>query len=198
MLPKMLLVTLSFVNLLLWLNVFMIGHEKGAPVSGIRKSLLKLVYRATVRIQTVIGLFTWINHRDVSSKDVNNYQDYLGPLDKSVSSSELKTTRPSAIVSNHMSFLDIYALILCPFFPSFTPNAGIRDAPIMNKLTDGLSSLYIERAGTPEERDKTVQAMIDRQAIIEKEDSEWPLLAIFPESTTTNGQYLLPFKRGAF
>ena len=68
----------------------------------------------------------------------------------------------------------------------------------MNKLTDGLSSLYIERAGTPEERDKIVDAMIDRQAIIEKEDSEWPLLAIFPESTTTNGQYLLPFKRGAF
>ena len=38
--PRMLLAIVSFVNLLFWLNVFMIGHTEGAPLTGVRKLLL--------------------------------------------------------------------------------------------------------------------------------------------------------------
>jgi len=69
---------------------------------------------------------------------------------------------PSVIVSNHVSFLDTYVLIYCPLHPSFAAKYEMSKAPIMNKLTEGLMSLYIKRGGTPEARNETVQSIIQR------------------------------------
>ena len=85
-----------------------------------------------------------------------------------------------------MSFMDIYALIVSPFFPTYTAKAAMRETPVLNKITEGIS-LYIERGGTVEERDKIVESIIERQSLIEKPGSEWQLLGIFAEATTTNG-----------
>lgn len=63
---------------------------------------------------------------------------------------------PSAIVSNHVSFIDTYTLICCPLHPSFAAKIEMSQAPILNKLVEGLTSLYISRGGTPEARNDVV------------------------------------------
>ena len=70
--------------------------------------------------------------------------------------------------------------------------------PVLNKLTEGLSSMYISRGGTPEQRDIIVESIVERQRLIEKPNSGYPMLAVFAEGTTTNSTVLFPFKRGAF
>ena len=82
------------------------------------------------------------------------------------------TQRASAVVSNHVSFMDIYALMVSPFFPTYTAKAAMRETPVLNKITEGIS-LYIERGGTVEERDKIVESIIERQSLIEQPGSEW-------------------------
>lgn len=58
--------------------------------------------------------------------------------------------------------------------------------------------MYVERAGTSEERDLLVQKFIQRQEAIEVDNQDFPPISIFAEATTTNGTRILPFKRGAF
>jgi len=49
LLPRMLTAIVSFINLLFWLNVLMIGHKEGTPLTGLRKLLLRFIYNFTVR-----------------------------------------------------------------------------------------------------------------------------------------------------
>jgi len=67
-------------------------------------------------------------------------------------------------VCNHISVLDILSNILGPFFPGFTPNEGIEKIPMVGTLATALGSLYIERGGTQEARDRIVNTIIERQA----------------------------------
>ena len=185
MLPKILFCILVFVILLLCLNIVMIGHAVDQPVTGVRKTLLKIIYKSASLSMGIGGLNTWFNSpRYITLDEVNRYEKYLGPTTK-VQQTDSKT-RPSAIVSNHMGFMDIYAMILSPFFPNFTAKAAMSETPVLNKITAGIS-LYIKRGGTPEERDQIVEQIIERQELIEKPDSEWQLLAIFAEATVSNG-----------
>ena len=105
---------------------------------------------------------------------------------------------PSAIVCNHTGWLEIYALIASPVHPGFTPRVEMRTMPGINKLTEGLQSLYISRGGTQEERDKIVETIIERQRAIEDRCIDFPPFAVFAEACTSNGTCLFPFKRGAF
>ena len=68
----------------------------------------------------------------------------------------------------------------------------------MSALCGGLQSLFLDRAGTKEERDRVVQQIIERQEAIEVRKEAWQPFCLFPEGTTTNGSCLLPFKRGGF
>lgn len=58
----------------------MIGHKQGTPVTGLRKTLLKLIYRFTVHIQGIFVLSTWFGSpRYITLDEVNHYEKYLGP-----------------------------------------------------------------------------------------------------------------------
>ena len=106
--------------------------------------------------------------------------------------------KASVIVSNHTGYLDIFSLICSPVHPGFTARDQNRDVPVLNKLTEGLGSLYISRGGTLEERNAIVETIIERQRMIEDREIEYQPLALFAEATTCNSKVLLPFKRGAF
>ena len=105
---------------------------------------------------------------------------------------------PSVIVCNHHGWLEIMSLIASPVHPGFTPKEEVQSMPLLGKLTDGLQSLYISRAGTLEERDRIVESIIERQRMIEDRCIDFPPFAVFAEATTTNATVLFPFKRGAF
>lgn len=104
----------------------------------------------------------------------------------------------STVICNHLGFTEGFNLLLCPLHPSFAAKDSLRKLPIFGKLCEGHQTLFVNRAGTAEERKKLVETIMERQIAIEDAGRRLNPICIFPEGTTTNGQYLMPFKRGAF
>ena len=88
-------------------------------------------------------------------------------------------------VSNHVSWLDIL-IIGGATGTAFVANSGIRDWPLIGWLAGLNNTVFVDRTDR-----KTVQAQID---IVRKALSRHQPVAIFPESTTSDGIDLLPFK----
>lgn len=63
-------------------------------------------------------------------------------------------------------------------------------------MNEAIDSIFIPRAGTPEEREKVIEVIKERQEIIET-TGKFTQLLIFPEGTTTNGSSVVKFKKGA-
>ncbi|CAK9168233.1 unnamed protein product [Ilex paraguariensis] len=82
--------------------------------------------------------------------------------------------RPGAIVSNHVSYLDIL-YHTSSSFPSFVAKRESKSSDFK-----GVSGVVNERV---------------REA---HQNKFAPMMMLFPEGTTTNGDFLLPFKTGAF
>jgi 1-acyl-sn-glycerol-3-phosphate acyltransferase len=104
--------------------------------------------------------------------------------------------RDGAVVSNHMSYLDIliYSAIT-PFV--MVAKREVRDWPLLGWLTAQAGTVYVERredavAGRPRQ---THQEVNDAMAVAYA--SGLPVL-FFPEGTTTTGDHVLPFRRGLF
>ena len=100
----------------------------------------------------------------------------------------------AGIVSNHISWADV--LIHCWLFsPSFVAAHYVRNAPIVGKMSTAMKCIFVNRdtaGGTG------VSGQIrDRMAATMRDESVPPVV-VFAEGTTTNGSYLLPFKKGAF
>jgi len=104
----------------------------------------------------------------------------------------------STVVCNHVGFVECLNFVCTPLNPSFTPKSEVQKLPIVGNIAEGIQSLYIDRAGSEEEKNQLVQRIIDRQEDIEVGCKTYPPLMIFAEGTTTNGTRIIPFKRGAF
>ena len=91
----------------------------------------------------------------------------------------------------------MYAITL--FFPGFVAKSAVRDTIGVGPLATLLGSVYIERVGEgSKDSKKTVfKAIQDRQHdyMAGKIKTKF---CIFPEGSTTNGDYLISFKKGAF
>jgi 1-acyl-sn-glycerol-3-phosphate acyltransferase len=95
-----------------------------------------------------------------------------------------------AVVSNHLSYLDIllYSSVQ-PFV--MVAKTEVRGWPLLGWLTAQAGTVYVERGGGP----KTYPAV--NAAMAEAYRSGLPVL-FFPEGTTTDGAGVLPFRRGLF
>ena len=122
-----------------------------------------------------------------------DYEYYLGPNYKQ---NERKIKRVSTIVSNHVSWIDPVVLIK-NVYPAFSPSSEFRNVPILCKLINTLDSIYIPRGGSTENKAKALQAIGDRQQLIEETGKYSPFL-IFAEGGTTNNTGIIKFKKGAF
>ena len=95
-----------------------------------------------------------------------------------------------AVVSNHLSYLDIllYSSVQ-PFV--MVAKTEVRGWPVLGWLTAQAGTVYVERGGGP----KTYPGV--NAAMAEAYRSGLPVL-FFPEGTTTEGAEVLPFRRGLF
>jgi lyso-ornithine lipid O-acyltransferase len=95
-----------------------------------------------------------------------------------------------AVVSNHLSYLDIllYSSVQ-PFV--MVAKTEVRGWPLLGWITATAGTVYVERGGGP----KTYPAV--NAAMAEAYRSGLPVL-FFPEGTTTDGAGVLPFRRGLF
>ncbi len=90
------------------------------------------------------------------------------------------------IVSNHTSYLDVFALATL-FMPRFTPKSDVAGWPIIGFLCKIARCFFIERraAGLQENQQQLAQSLAQQETI-----------SLFAEGTTSLGEYVLPFKGG--
>jgi 1-acyl-sn-glycerol-3-phosphate acyltransferase len=95
-----------------------------------------------------------------------------------------------AVVSNHLSYLDIllYSSVQ-PFV--MVAKTEVRGWPLLGWLTAQAGTVYVQRGGGPKTYPAVNAAMADAYR------SGLPVL-FFPEGTTTDGANVLPFRRGLF
>lgn len=95
-----------------------------------------------------------------------------------------------AVVSNHLSYLDILLYSAArPFV--MVAKSEVRGWPLIGWLTSRAGTVYVTRGGGP-----TTYPGVNR-AMAEAYRSGLPVL-FFPEGTTTDGSEVLPFRRGLF
>jgi lysophosphatidylcholine acyltransferase/lyso-PAF acetyltransferase len=131
----------------------------------------------------------WVKYEEDTNID---YSEYLGPDWKA------EWDGAPTYISNHTSWLDIM-YIVTHFFPGFVAKAEVETTPGVGTLATLLGSVYISRVGDGSKDSKKLifKSIIDRQNdfMAGKTKSKF---CIFPEGSTTNGKYLLSFKKGAF
>jgi 1-acyl-sn-glycerol-3-phosphate acyltransferase len=95
-----------------------------------------------------------------------------------------------AVVSNHLSYLDIllYSSVR-PFV--MVAKTEVRGWPLLGWLTAQAGTVYVERGGGPKTHPGVNAAMAEAYR------SGLPVL-FFPEGTTTDGDGVVPFRRGLF
>jgi len=91
------------------------------------------------------------------------------------------------LVPNHQSYMDIFVLLSC--MPAiFVANSGVRRWPGFGHLTAHLGTLYIDR---------TKRRMMKRVLPLIEKHLRWGMkVAVFLETTTSDGSRVLPFRAG--
>lgn len=131
--------------------------------------------------------------RTVRKKVDFDYSPYLGPDYKET---QVPPNYISTIVSNHSSWLDV-PILISHFQAAFVAKKTLRKIPIFGLIVQALGCIFVSRDASNENRNKQVQQIGERQQLIEHL-GEYPPICIFAEGGTTNGSYLMPFKRGGF
>lgn len=113
----------------------------------------------------------------------------------------------SVLVCNHVSYWDI-PILYEVFQPSFVAAASVQDIPLFGRMASILGAIFVAHPnGTNKQcKSSTGTFLISQLKWLTKKRNERnddnhnatkPIL-IFPEGTTSNGSYLLPFRTGAF
>jgi lysophosphatidylcholine acyltransferase/lyso-PAF acetyltransferase len=97
-------------------------------------------------------------------------------------------------VSNHVSWADILVAMLLSS-PSFIAKAGVQDVPVVGTIAASMDCLFVQRENGGE---KSGASSLVRSRLAQLSAGATPPLWVFPEGTTTNGRFLLPFRVGAF
>ena len=142
MIPRILWQFFLGASLTMFVKIILAGQPKEGVLGPRRKACLAFWYKLHVNLFSLFSHFTLLKHRVLSMKDVNHYQEYLGPKDSPVAESSRIPKRgpgkPSLVVSNHFGFVDVLTHICGPLFPGFTPKKEIINIPFGGVLTKGL------------------------------------------------------------
>jgi len=99
-----------------------------------------------------------------------------------------------AVVSNHLSYLDILVYSATrPFI--MVAKSEVRDWPLIGWITAQAGTIYVQRADVQGGRTQTREQVNEAMAVAFR--SGLPVL-FFPEGTTSDGETVLPFRRGLF
>ncbi|TNJ29296.1 Lyso-PAF acetyltransferase/Lysophosphatidylcholine acyltransferase [Giardia muris] len=110
-----------------------------------------------------------------------------------------RAKRPRICVSNHVSILDIFLMILCEG-PAFVSKRGVSRVPLMGKAMEILRVMYVREGekGEKESGGGGATALFERRLAAMRRDPGWRPIHIFPEGTTTTEQAVLRFHTSVF
>lgn len=101
---------------------------------------------------------------------------------------KLSPKRPLLLVSNHFSYLDLFAI--GSYVPAaFTPKSEIAGWPIIGPLCKMAGCLFIDRRASQ---------TIENKRLLENARQRGEIISLFPEATTNEGFNVLPFKSSYF
>ncbi|KAI3895663.1 hypothetical protein MKW98_025454 [Papaver atlanticum] len=160
-------------------------QEDYAHIVGWRRSIIVNSGRFLARVMLFnMGVY-WISE---------SYRELLAVESPETESEEVE--RPGAIISNHVSYLDILYHTYS-FFPSFVAKRSVAELPLVGLISKCLGCVYVQRELKSSEQ-KGVSGVLTKRVLEAQKNRTAPMMMLFPEGTTSNGDYLLPFKSGAF
>ena len=80
MIPRFIICMLLLLLLIILLNIFLIGHSRERPITGCRKFLTSSTISLLTNLMCIVSWFTYMGNDRLSLEDVNNYEEYLGPI----------------------------------------------------------------------------------------------------------------------
>lgn len=101
----------------------------------------------------------------------------------------------STVITNHVSLGDP-CLLAYLYAPSFVAKTAVYNIPGVGRVGAAHHAFYIDRMHNS--RVSLAECIANRQKLVLKEQGALPPVAIFPEGTTTNGEFFIKFKTGAF
>ncbi|WCJ35283.1 Phospholipid/glycerol acyltransferase family protein [Euphorbia peplus] len=162
-------------------------QEDFAHMGGWRRAVIVSSGRFLGRAVLFVFGFYWVSVTDTNREE-----------DKSTGENGSKDTseRPGAIISNHVSYIDIL-YHMSSSFPSFVAKRSVGKLPLIGLISKCLGCVYVQRESKSSDF-KGVAGVVTERVREAHENEDAPMMMLFPEGTTTNGDYLLPFKTGAF
>ncbi|KAK1436549.1 hypothetical protein QVD17_02330 [Tagetes erecta] len=160
-------------------------QEDYAHMGGWRRSVMYWSGRLLSRVMLFAFGFYWITTLDAT---INNQVDF--------DDQSKEHERPGVIISNHVSHMDIL-YHMSSSFPSFVAKRSVGRLPLVGLISKCLGCVYVQRE-SKSSNTKGVSAVVNERIQEAHKNKSAPMMMLFPEGTTTNGDYLLPFKTGAF
>ena len=181
-LPRMLLWILNSTLYTIVFSLITIDLDKEKDtLKGGRRKLMRMISNFLTRFSCFIAGIVWIDVDYVAAGE-GDYSKWLGPDWKP------EWNRAGAVILNHHCWMDILLGIYL-FFPSFVAKKSTKEYPFVRKMAPLTDSIFIERAGTKEERIAAVKQIGERMK--DNEISNRPPLLMFPEGATTNNLSLI-------
>ncbi|MCL7036674.1 hypothetical protein MKW94_004844 [Papaver nudicaule] len=160
-------------------------QEDFAHMVGWRRSIIVNCGRFLARVMLFnLGVY-WISE---------SHRELLAVDNPETESEEIE--RPGTIISNHVSYLDILYHTYS-FFPSFVAKRSVSKLPLVGLISKCLGCVYVQRESKSSIQ-KGVSGVITKRVLEAQKNRTAPMMMLFPEGTTSNGDFLLPFKSGAF
>lgn len=168
-------------------------QEDYSHMSGVRRTIIVLSGRFLSRALLFCLGFYWIKEtRRIPDPATQSQSGCCENEGDAVDSSH----QPGAIVSNHVSHLDIL-YHMSASFPSFVAKRSVARLPLVGLISKCLGCVYVQRESKSSDF-KGVSGVVTERLQAAHHSKHAPMMMLFPEGTTTNGDYLLPFKTGAF
>ncbi|XP_071925027.1 lysophospholipid acyltransferase LPEAT1 isoform X3 [Coffea arabica] len=173
-------------------------QEDYAHMGGWRRAVIVQTGRFCSRALLFIFGFYWISetHRDIVDVSFNGKFGTQVSFSAESKDQSQDSARPGVIVSNHVSYLDIL-YHMSSSFPSFVAKRSVAKLPLIGLISKCLGCVYVQRESKSSDF-KGVSGIVNDRIKEAHQDKNAPMMMLFPEGTTTNGDFLLPFKTGAF
>ncbi|XP_047954969.1 lysophospholipid acyltransferase LPEAT1-like isoform X1 [Salvia hispanica] len=158
-------------------------QEDYAHLRGWRRTVILRTGRFLSRAVLFVFGFYWIS--ETRGENENESNDHSEGFE-----------RYGAIISNHVSYIDIL-YHMSSSFPSFVAKRSVSKLPLIGLISKCLGCVFVQRELKSSDF-KGVSGIVTERIREAYQDEFAPRMIIFPEGTTTNGDYLLPFKTGVF
>ncbi|CAI0558800.1 unnamed protein product [Linum tenue] len=174
------------------------GQDDFGHLRGWRRTVIVSCGRFLSRVMLFVFGFYWISE---SFRDLE--QEQSPPQGKSSSEDQnegknqlQRPERPGATVCNHVSYVDIL-YHMSSSFSSFVAKRSVAKLPLVGLISKCLGCVFVQRESKSSDF-KGVAGIVIERVKEAHEDETAPMMMLFPEGTTTNGDFLLPFKTGGF